>query len=112
MIEKCRVRTPAKRGEDLLNNKKCKKLYYMAFSSVTGNSILSRFLEAWPVASLRRMSIEQYANLEDHNAYCYWLEYGSVDLGAIGGMPLTPLSGGCECLNKKVLLSRHLSCNV
>ncbi len=72
----------------------------MAFSSETGNAILSRFLEAWPVASLRKMSIEQYANLEDHNAYCYWLEYGSIDLGAIGGMPLTKF-GLWKYKNKK-----------
>jgi hypothetical protein len=61
----------------------------MGLDSTTGNTTLSRFLEAWPVTSLRNMSIEEYADLGDHNAYCYWLEYGSRDLGEVGGIPLT-----------------------
>jgi hypothetical protein len=61
----------------------------MGLESITGNPTLTRFLAAWPISSLRRMTIEQYADLGDHNAYCYWLEYGSRDLGEVGGIPLT-----------------------
>lgn len=61
----------------------------MPLDNNTGNNTLNRFLQAWPISSLRNMRIEEYADLSNHNAYCYWLEYGSRDLGEIGGMPLT-----------------------
>jgi hypothetical protein len=61
----------------------------MAFDSVTGQQTLSQFLTSWPLEAIDTMTIDQYANLQSHNAYCYWLEYGSRDLGEIGGMPLT-----------------------
>ncbi|RYF87474.1 MAG: hypothetical protein EON98_00260 [Chitinophagaceae bacterium] len=53
------------------------------------NETLEQFLNTHPLGSLREMSIEKYADLEDHNSFCYWLEYGSKGLGQIGGMPLT-----------------------
>ncbi len=61
----------------------------MPFSSITGAETLRKFLDVWPLESLKTMTIEKYADLSDHQSYCYWLEYGSRDLGEIGGMPLT-----------------------
>lgn len=61
----------------------------MGLNSGIANDTLKKFLATWPVGSLRGMTVPQYANLDDHNAYCYWLEYGSRELGEIGGMPLT-----------------------
>ncbi len=61
----------------------------MAILVETGQKTLEGFLNKWPVEALEKMTIEEYADLQNHNAYCYWLEFGSKDLGEIGGMPLT-----------------------
>lgn len=61
----------------------------MAIVASTSQSTIDKLLAAWPVSSLESMSITQYANLDDHNSFCYLLEYGSRDLGEIGGIPLT-----------------------
>lgn len=49
---------------------------------------LDAFLSVWPVEKVKTMSIEKYANLSDHDSFCYWLEYGSKNLGAVGGIAL------------------------
>ncbi len=46
------------------------------------------FLIEWPVDSILSMTLQKYANLDDHRSFCYWLEYGSKDLGEIGGIAL------------------------
>lgn len=50
---------------------------------------LELFLTTWPLKSIAKMTLAQYANLSDHNSFCYWLEYRSANLGEIGGIPLT-----------------------
>jgi hypothetical protein len=50
--------------------------------------VLDEFLLAWPREKVELMTIEQYANLKDHNSYCYWLEYRSEKIGAIGAISL------------------------
>ncbi len=43
----------------------------MSLHAETANEILNNMLQAWPIKSLRAMTVQQYANLDDHNAYCY-----------------------------------------
>jgi len=50
--------------------------------------VLEEFLSAWPEERVKSMTIEQYANLSDHDSYCYWLEYRSEKIGAIGAISL------------------------
>lgn len=49
---------------------------------------LADFLSSWPVTRVSSMTIEEFADLADHDSFCYWLEYGSKYLGAIGGIAL------------------------
>lgn len=49
---------------------------------------LGAFLSAWPVQRVENMTVEEYADLSNHDSFCYWLEYGSKYLGAIGGIAL------------------------
>jgi hypothetical protein len=49
---------------------------------------LEKFLESWSVERIKKMSLEKYAHLEDHDSLCYWLEYGTKYLGAIGKISL------------------------
>ena len=50
--------------------------------------ILDAFLTSWTVKKVEKMTIKEYADLSNHDSFCYWLEYGSVALGAVGGIPL------------------------
>ncbi|NOZ46148.1 MAG: hypothetical protein GXO79_05125 [Chlorobi bacterium] len=50
--------------------------------------VLSDFLTLWTVDRVEKMTIQEYANLSDHNSFRYWLEYGTKSLGAIGGIAL------------------------
>lgn len=61
----------------------------MGLDNTTAEAKLEYLLLIWPIERLRSMSLEQYANLDDHTSLCYLLEYGSRDLGEIGGIPLT-----------------------
>lgn len=49
---------------------------------------LKKFLRAWKKSNVQNMTLENYANLNNHNSFCYWLEYGSPELGAIGNNSL------------------------
>ncbi|NOS90297.1 MAG: hypothetical protein HOP30_00090 [Cyclobacteriaceae bacterium] len=60
----------------------------MQLSPTEFDTVLDEFLLAWPRERVESMTIEQYANLADHNSYCYWLEYRSEKIGAIGGISL------------------------
>jgi hypothetical protein len=45
---------------------------------------LAVFLSVWTVDRVENMTIEEYTDLGNNNSLCYWLEYGSKYLGAIG----------------------------
>jgi hypothetical protein len=49
---------------------------------------LSAFLSCWTVQRVRIMTVEDYADLSNHDSFCYGLEYGSVALGSIGAIAL------------------------
>jgi hypothetical protein len=49
---------------------------------------LEAFLSAWTVQRVENMTVEEYADLGNHDSFCYWLEYGSKYLGAVGGIAL------------------------
>lgn len=55
----------------------------------TFDGTLAAFLEAWPPGRVQNMTLEEYANLSDHTSFCYWLEYGASNLGAVGNNHLT-----------------------
>jgi hypothetical protein len=61
----------------------------MELNTVTAAATLEKIVKLYPVESLRKMPIEKYAHLTDRESFCYLLEYGSRDLGEVGGMPLT-----------------------
>jgi hypothetical protein len=50
--------------------------------------ILASLLNSWTLNRIRIMTIEEYADLSDYDSLCYWLEYGTKDVGAIGIMSL------------------------
>jgi len=54
------------------------------FADVT----LTSFLNSWNLERITTMTLESYAHLEDHDSLCYWLEYGTKYLGAIGRISL------------------------
>lgn len=43
------------------------------------------FLKAFPVESLKDMTLEQYTDLKKDNSFCYWLEAKTFELGSIWG---------------------------
>lgn len=45
----------------------------------------NKFLEHFPLASLRKMTIEEYTNLNRKDSFCYWLESETYVLGSIWG---------------------------
>ena len=44
-----------------------------------------KFLERFPVDSLRSMTIDKYTNLNRNDSFCYWLESETYRLGSIWG---------------------------
>lgn len=56
----------------------------MELNPSTFDTVLDEFLEEWPQSRLPSMTIAEYSDLKNRNSFCYWLEYGSPDLGAIG----------------------------
>jgi hypothetical protein len=61
----------------------------MQLDPLSFDQTLDLFLTAWPEEKVKSMSIYDYADLKNHNSFCYWLEYGSKNLGEIGDNPLT-----------------------
>lgn len=55
----------------------------------TFDGTLAAFLKAWPTQRVQNMTLWEYADLSDHDSFCYWLEYGANNLGGIGNNPLT-----------------------
>ena len=60
----------------------------MTLNPETSNGTIAKFLAAWPVSRIESMSIDAYADLGNHDSFCYWLEYGTKNLGEIGGVHL------------------------
>lgn len=52
------------------------------------DTTLASFLDSWTPERVASMSLASYAHLEDHDSLCYWLEYGTKYLGAIGRISL------------------------
>ena len=52
------------------------------------DKVLANFIASWPVSRIRTMNIEEYSDLGNHDSFCYWLEYGTKYLGAIGAIAL------------------------
>ncbi|MEC4005873.1 hypothetical protein OX283_014480 [Flavobacterium sp. SUN052] len=49
---------------------------------------LAAFHNSWNLERIQKMTLEEYADLNDHDSLCYWLEYGTDELGLIGGVSL------------------------
>ncbi|WP_445454295.1 DUF2971 domain-containing protein [Flavobacterium sp. 25HG05S-40] len=49
---------------------------------------LAAFHNSWSLERIQNMTLEEYADLSNHDSLCYWLEYGTRELGAIGGIAL------------------------
>lgn len=50
---------------------------------------LDAFHNSWNLERIQNMTVEEYADLNNHDSLCYWLEYETKELGAIGNFPLT-----------------------
>ena len=50
---------------------------------------LAAFHKSWNLERIQNMTLEEYADLNNHDSLCYWLEYETKELGAIGNFPLT-----------------------
>jgi len=50
---------------------------------------LAEFHNSWSLQRIQNMTLEEYADLSNHDSLCYWLEYGSKQLGLIGDNPLS-----------------------
>lgn len=50
------------------------------------HTLWDSFLEAWPLERLETMTLEEYTNLKKDDAFIYWLEARTTDLGSIWGM--------------------------
>ena len=48
-------------------------------------AVWDEFLEAWPPAKVRSMSLEEYTNLNQDETFTYWLEHRTRALGSIRG---------------------------
>lgn len=49
---------------------------------------LASFHASWNLERIEKMTLEEYADLNNHDSLCYWLEYGTDELGLIGGVSL------------------------
>lgn len=49
---------------------------------------LAQFHNSWSLERIQSMTLEEYADLNNHDSLCYWLEYGTDELGLIGGVSL------------------------
>lgn len=47
--------------------------------------LYNNFLKAFPMESLKDMTLEQYTDLKKDNSFCYWLEAKTSELGSIWG---------------------------
>ncbi|WEA00666.1 hypothetical protein [Mucilaginibacter sp. SJ] len=46
---------------------------------------LHDFLERWPIAAVENLTLEQYTQTKNPDTFTYWLEYGSEEIGILGG---------------------------
>lgn len=43
------------------------------------------FLKAWPIETVKNMTLQQYTQVGDHNTFCYWLEQKTKPIANIMG---------------------------
>ncbi len=48
---------------------------------------LNEFLTVWPLERIKNMTLEEYTDIDNHNTFCYWLEFETEILGRISGKP-------------------------
>jgi hypothetical protein len=46
---------------------------------------LHDFLERWPLPAIEAMTLEQYSQIKNPDTFTYWLEFGSEEIGILGG---------------------------
>lgn len=51
----------------------------------TEYAIWDKFLERWPIAKLRTMTLDDYSKAGDKDTFTYWIEVKLKDLGNVGG---------------------------
>lgn len=49
------------------------------------HNLKQKFLDNWPLETLKAMTLEEYTNTKRENSFCYWLEHITRDLGSIVG---------------------------
>ncbi|HPI53505.1 MAG TPA: hypothetical protein PLU10_02365 [Chitinophagaceae bacterium] len=58
----------------------------MAFDKKNGNEILLHIQTVWSLENFSSISVQDYADVSNHDSFCYLLEKGSSVLGEIGGI--------------------------
>lgn len=57
----------------------------MAINPATFDSVLEKFLQRWPLERVQQMTLEDYVSIGNKDSFCYWLEYGTMDIGDVRG---------------------------
>lgn len=52
------------------------------------DDVWNDFAQSWDLKRVKQMTIEGYSDLGNKDSFCYWLEYGTPELGQIGGVAL------------------------
>ena len=58
---------------------------YNIMDSTEIKGLNEAFLKAFPLETLKDMTLEQYTNLNKSDSFCYWIEFKAQALGGIGG---------------------------
>jgi hypothetical protein len=46
---------------------------------------LRQFLQRWPIKVIEKLTLQEYSTVRNRDTFTYWLEFGSQELGRIGG---------------------------
>ena len=52
---------------------------------IESNETFKAFQKAWPRSRLQNMTLDDYCSVGNDDAFCYWLEFKTSELGGIGG---------------------------
>ena len=69
---------------DHVNNQKAKEM--PDITEITERELIwEEFLKTWPLSRLKKMTLDEYTNLNKSDSFCYWMEKITESLGSIWG---------------------------
>ena len=54
-------------------------------ADIDRRELYKQFQDAFPIESLKEMTLEKYTNLNRDDSFCYWLESRTYTLGSFWG---------------------------